>query len=499
MKLWLVILALTACIILSFNTYLLFKPRSDQVSGDTLIHLVYARNSVDGRPFEYNDGQPSRALTSPLWNAGLALAGSLTGTADDNEAFLRTFRILAIITLAGALAMCWRLSLRLGADTAWAAAGITILLTNPSMYYWTVANPMETAGAMLFALMAIWWASCARTVGWWAGGGALAAAGFLMRPELAIFWGLAGGAAFLVRTPKPWVGAAAFGATAAAGIAAWAGYLMWSGLAVLPNAGSARRIMLFLDDAAPMPVLGIPWSPDAILFSLMFIPLIMGTVAGIRSADAGQRAAAFAALLILAFALLFFTFYFPTTWQGRYLLPVIFAITPTGVAGLRKALPRFSPVATSLCGAVYCLALAAILIRPLAAYADAPRQRALPRPAFLTPPPDSRSILCQEIQSAYFYPRLFHVCTEGLIGLEVLEARKRDLTTMDFLHEQRPDLIGTGRYPLRDPDHAAEAIREAAREKRNLALPGVTLIYLGEMAGCGEVFRAAWEKPPAKP
>lgn len=486
---------LVAAMLLGTNAYFLWKPRADQASGDTLIHLVFARNLLDGRPFEFNAGHPSRALTSPLWNWTLAAAGAVTGTGQSREGFLLTFRILTVATLLLALWSAWRLCGHLAGGPLWSATAILILATNPSVFYWTVCNPMETAAACLVVLLLLHWvwrASTNASLPLWFYGGFLAAAGFLVRPELIVFGGLAGTAAFVCSSQKRWSAAAMFVSGLGLGVGLWILCMIWSGLSVLPNAGSARRLMLLLHDTSPMPLLGWPWSPDSLLILCLFSPFLIGVISGLGSRDPGARAVCLAVLMIAGFSALFFSFYFPTTWQGRYLLPTVFAIVPVGSARLGVLLPAVWRPAIFAAIAFYSILLALILLRPLAAYADAPRQRSLPEPEFVEVPRDAHTLLCQEIQSAWFHPRLFHVCTEGLIGLEALEARGRDLSVIEFIREQHPDLIGTGRYPLRDPEGVSQAIDTAAVNKKNVALPGVELTYLGELPGCGSVFRPRW-------
>lgn len=496
------IFGLVAAIILGTNAYFLWKPRTDQVSGDTLIHLVFARNFLEGRPFEFNDGHPSRALTSPLWNWTLAAAGALTGTGQDPEGFLMVFRLLTVGTLLLALWSAWRLSGHLAGGALWSAASVLILATNPCLFYWTACNPMETAGTCLVVLLLLHWvrrASIDNSALLWFFGGFLAAAGFLVRPELIVFGSLAGTAAYVCSSQKRFPAVAMFALGLGLGVGLWSLCMIWSGLSVLPNAGSARRLMLLLHDASPMPLLGWPWSPDSLMFLCLFLPFLIGVISGLGSRDPGGRAVCLAVLMITAFSGLFFSFYFPTTWQGRYLLPTVFALVPVGSARLGILLPPVCRPAIVAAISFYSILVALILLRPLAAYADAPRQRSLPEPEFVEVPRDAHTLLCQEIQSAWFHPRLFHVCTEGLIGLEALEARRRDLSVIEFIREQQPDLIGTGRYPLRDPEGVAAAIETAAEKKKNVVLPGVELTYLGELPGCGSVFRPRWGPTPNPP
>jgi len=493
------LVAAVTAVLVAVNAWFLWKPRTDQVSGDTLIHLVFARNALKGRPFEFNTGHPSRALTAPLWNWTLAAAGAATGRAHDAEGFLLVFRILAIAVCVATLVGAWRLARRLGSGVVWAAGGLGLLASNPSLFYWVVANPMETAGAAAFAVAFVWWSGRAAGSGGfpvWAGGGLLAGAGFLMRPELLVFGCLAAAAAFVASERRPWRAALAWVAAVAAVLALWSGFLSWSGLAVLPNAGSARRLMLLIEDARRLPVIGLPWSPDALLMLALFLPLLAGAALLTVDRSRERRAAGLTALFIAGFTALFFSFYFFTTWQGRYVLPAVFALLPPGVAGLSRMFNDAKPWRTAMFVAVWSAVVAALLLRMLAPYADAPRQRALPKPDFVDLSAHGKSLLCQEIQSTWFEPGVFTICTEGLIGLEALDARKRGFTVRQFIDELHPDLIGPGRYPLNDPEGVGAEISKAGTEGRSLALPGLELEYLGVAAGCGPVFKTHWQPGP---
>ena len=124
---------------------LLGLPVPHLMEGDALIHLVFARNMTEGRPFEYGLGQPSRGGTSLLWEVLLAMVGKLTRTAQHGEAFVLATRITsgacllifgwAFVRVLGALGLRRR-----------AAVLVTALcVAHPVVFYWTVANPMETA------------------------------------------------------------------------------------------------------------------------------------------------------------------------------------------------------------------------------------------------------------------------------------------------------------------------------------------------------------------
>ena len=147
-----------------------------------------------------------------------------------------------------------------------------------------------------------------------------------------------------------------------------------------------------------------------------------------------------------------------------------------------------------IAGPAYAIVLCFLLLRPLAAYADAPNQRALIT-EFVPPPDDARVFLVQEVQSAYFFPHLQHISTEGLITPEAHDAHKRGLTLYEFIMELRPDLVSFGRYYLDDPDGLQEKINTAALAGEDLQYRGLNLTYRGQMPGAGHYFSAAYTDP----
>lgn len=495
----LIVFGFVAALLLAAEFYFLWKPRADQVSGDTLIHMVFARNLAAGRPFDFNIGYFSRALTSPAWNWLLAGVGVLLDLFREREGFLMLFRVLSVVTMGGALYFIWHLARLLRADAIWSLGAVVIVALNPCTFYWVVANPMETAMACVVALLIGLWTFRAAKVpsgGVWFVGGMLAGLGFLTRPELMVFGGMGALAAVVFSRERRWSGLILFAGGLGLVLGFWVLYLRLMGVAVMPNAGSARRLMLLLEDARPMPVTGWLWSPDCLMFLLMFLPFLAGVLLLLRVKEPGVAAVVAAVVAMTGFCVMFFTFYFPTTWQGRYLLPLVSVLVPVGAAGLSEFSKRLRSVWIVGAVAIYAMALGGIFLRPLALYADAPRQRSLPPPGDVVIPDGARILLCQEIQSAWFHPELFHVCTEGLIGLESLDARRRGLSVLEFIRETHPDLIGTGRYPLADPEGVVKTIREAAEARRDTELPGLRLVYLGEMAGCGSVFKCEWGPNP---
>jgi hypothetical protein len=148
-----------------------------------------------------------------------------------------------------------------------------------------------------------------------------------------------------------------------------------------------------------------------------------------------------------------------------------------------------------LLGLTYGLALCLLSLRPLAGFADAPNQRQI-APDFIAPPPDAKTFLVQEVQSAYFHPELLHISTEGLISPEAYNAYKQGKTLYEFIMETRADLIGFGNYPIRDPDGIQTLINNAAVAGQDLQFRDLTLKYLGQLPGAGPVFAAHYGNHP---
>lgn len=146
-----------------------------------------------------------------------------------------------------------------------------------------------------------------------------------------------------------------------------------------------------------------------------------------------------------------------------------------------------------LLGLAYGLALCFLSLRPLASFADAPSQRKL-EPDFIAPPEAAKVFLVQEVQSAYYHPELLHISTEGLISPESYVANKQGKTLYEFVMELQPDLIGFGKYPLKDPDGLQDLINKAAVAGKDLEFKHLKLKYLGQLAGAGPVFTAQYLK-----
>jgi len=483
---------------LAWNSHWLWKAHAWQVSGDTLIHLIFARNFIDGRLFEFNLGEPSRALTSLLWNGVLVGAGAITGLAKDNDGFLNLARLLSVLCFGVSGVLVFRLAKKLGATPVTAGLGVVVAAASPITYYWGVTNPMETGLAVLLILLYLTlFLRFAKTGGPGFKAG-LAMGGMLLlltlnRPEMVVVGSLGAAILFFWNGARRWWFATGISAIVLLGAALWVVGFEAIDLGAIPNANSARRTMLLMNDTIRLPGLGIPFSGDVWLLVAAHFPLVVGLAAGLWKWRRREEVlAAGFCLAALGFALLFFSFYFPTTWQGRYLLPFLFLALPVALAGLEK-IPKVSPVMLTLAALVYTVPVSLVILKPLAAFADAPRQRALATPVFWEPKASDKTVLCNEVQGAYFLPQLRFISSEGLITPEALQARARGLSALEFVKELRPDLVAVSHFPLRDPDGLDAALIAAAQEQRDFAMGNVQFRYLGLMAGCGPVFRPAWE------
>ncbi len=510
------LLAASALLILGFDCVRLFHWRPDLISGDSLIHLVFARNFAEGRLFEYNIGESSRALTSLLWNVPLAVTGLLTGSLHHADGFLLVARLLSLGFLLAAAWLGARTAIRLDCPPWLAWGGTLMAVCHPLTFYWSVANPMETMLALLLLLTTLrllipqpsgfrFQVSSSRfpvsglkfqvssftpqASGLWAG--ALSASLFLNRPEHVLI-GLLALAALLVGC-----GSGADRLRLVCGFALSSGtaalvYLLvfwWLDMAVLPNAGSARRTMMVLGAPYQIPGLGLPFSPDAWKLTAALFPLPLAALYAFWKGVGPLRLAAAFALVTLAMGLIFFSIYFPTSWQGRYMLPFYALLLPVALAGLAR-LPittKWSAPVLAVLLALYYIPSSLLIMRPLASWVAHLEQSSRPVSEWLVPDARVRAVFCIEVQGAYFHPELRFVSSDGLIGLEALDARERGLTMLQFLLEQDPDLVGIMWGPLDDPDDIQKLVHEAIRNRGEVRLPGLHLRYAGYLPGTGGV------------
>ena len=342
------------------NWYFLWETRSDQISGDVLIHLIFARNFAEGRWFEFSDGQISRANTTFLWEwilAGLAL---VTGQVRSNEGFLTLARVLAITctAFAGWKMFAWGKSLGLQPGTAALICVFTLL--NPVTFYWTAVNPMETSLALVFAVLtAMWltpWDRSSRKGGtgfktsddiepattqpplkenpWTSGliGGLLIFGLSQTRPEMLAAAPIAALALLLGHGFSQWKQAVLVIAVPFFLTALLALWLAASGFPVLPSSSLARRLMMLLYDTSPLPILGIPANLDAIKVLILWSPLLLACLYGAFLGNKNLRPLHFFVLGLCAFSGLFFSFHQFTTWQGRYMLPALVVLVTPSIA-----------------------------------------------------------------------------------------------------------------------------------------------------------------------
>jgi len=356
-----------ATLLVAVNWYFLWETRSDQISGDVLIHLIFARNFAEGRWFEFSDGQISRANTTFLWEWILAVLGLITGQIRSNEGFLTLARLLAVActTFAGWKMFQW--GKRLGLLPGTSALVCVFVLLNPVTFYWTAVNPMETSLALVFAVLSAMWISDVsketpsdrgRPAGfenqeppspshaqhvphettWKSGliGGLLIFGLSQTRPEMLAAAPIAALALLLGQGWIRWKLAIVVIAVPFLLTALQALWLAMSGFPVLPSSSLARRLMMLTYDTSPLPILGIPANLDAIKLLILWSPLLLASAYGAFFGNKELRPLYFFVLGLCAFSGLFFSFHQFTTWQGRYMLPALVVLVTPAVAVLSR-------------------------------------------------------------------------------------------------------------------------------------------------------------------
>jgi hypothetical protein len=497
---------IVAAALLGLNWYFLWEWWSHQLSGDVMIHLVFARNFAEGRWFEYSLGQPSRANTTILWEWILALLGLATGQIRSNEGFMTVARIFAglCVMATGWLQFRWGKLAGLRPGTAALVAVFVVL--NPVVFYWTLVNPMETCMTLVLATATALWVWRTSQIRHEHSGaeiragliGSLWVFGLsLIRPEM-LPVGMIAALAFLFGQGRSrWrlalmLTVVPIGLTILQALA-----LALGGIPIVPTPNTARRLIALTYDT--ITILGIPINPDAWKVLLSWAPLLLASLAGAILGDRTRRPVHFFALGVCGWSAIFFSLYYYTTWQGRYMVPSLVVLVIPAVAAIiaflnpPPATRHASPISSTIRFALfpYALLLCALALWPLARYANAAYERDT-QVEFVPPPEDAKVFLVQEVQSAYFYPHLLHISTEGLITPEVYEAYTKGQTLYDFIMELRPDLIAYGRYYLDDPDGLQKKINEAALAEENLEYKDLKLKFRGLLLGAGHHFAAEY-------
>jgi hypothetical protein len=497
---------LVAAALLGLNWYFLWEWWSHQLSGDVMIHLVFARNFAEGRWFEYSLGQPSRANTTILWEWILAVLGLATGQIRSNEGFMTVARIFAGLCVVATGWLQFRWGKQAGLRPGTAALVAVFVVLNPVVFYWTFVNPMETCMTLVLATAtALWvWRTSQTTP---ENSRAEMRAGFigslwvfalsLIRPEM-LPVGMIAALAFLFGQGwSRWrlalmLTVVPIGLTILQALA-----LALGGIPIVPTPNTARRLIALTYDTITL--LGIPINPDAWKVLLSWSPLLLAALAGAFLGDRTRRPVHFFALGVCGWSAIFFSLYYYTTWQGRYMVPSLVVLVTPAVAAIiaflnpPPATRHASPISSSLRYTLfpYALILCALALWPLARYANAPYERAA-QVEFVPPPEDAKVFLVQEVQSAYFYPHLLHISTEGLITPEVYEAYTKRQTLYDFVMELQPDLIAYGRYYLDDPDGLQQKINTAALAEEDMEYKDLKLKFRGLLLGAGHHFEAEY-------
>ncbi len=286
---------------------------------DTYIHLVFGRNLTGGSFMEFNRGEPSTGLTSPLWIIPSALA-SIAGSG-------APVVLMAMSTLAASAAVL------LSGNASW-----LLLLTGPLLFH--AASGMETALAALLAIAVT--SRLSRGGGRDLTLGMLLALAALARPEMAVLCIPAGAA--VLRRPSA---LAARLTPCAAVLALWALWNLHASGSALPSTFYAKTARWDFQDL-----------PALAARLLLSAPLALPAAVAGAVVWARRRNPASACIALLAVAALVTQ---PNRFsQLRYHVPWLCAAMPaaeswlserTG-AGMRKLL-RTAAILAMLPGALF--------------------------------------------------------------------------------------------------------------------------------------------------
>jgi hypothetical protein len=144
------ILLIAACLhpLIYINTF----------SGDAEIHLVYARNFLDGYPLQFNPGQPSSGQTSMGFMFILLPVMKFFGEAATPLAM----KMIGLFSLYAIAFQTWRLGGRLGMDRVWSAVAAAGTLLLPGSIY----NGMLGSENAFFGALILTWIVLALDSGW---------------------------------------------------------------------------------------------------------------------------------------------------------------------------------------------------------------------------------------------------------------------------------------------------------------------------------------------
>ncbi len=331
-------------------------------SGDVLIHFVFARNMMAGDLFTYGYEQVSRAGTSFLWEALLALVGYI-GTWGGEvrvEAWTWIARALALLFTLLSGILLWRALRDRLSSTRQCALVLLATGANPILWYWFFAQPMETSLVAFLVCGFLAWhygrqGTPSHPVVYGFGCAGFAFLFFLTRPELAVLPGFAVALQFvLLRDRRSFLAGVAAAAFLGLFMGIWF-WLLWIGdYALFPTAATARRIHM---RTTQIPGTSIWYSPDALVYGVILLGY--GALLWKRPHREEWGAPFLATLTVgLLFCVFFFAFYFTSIWRGRYLLPMMIPwIAWATATWLRQPSPRWRATGLILLAASYGLFL----------------------------------------------------------------------------------------------------------------------------------------------
>ncbi len=275
--------------------------------GDPEIHIIFARNLLQGHPLQFNPGEFSSGETSPVYMLLVAAMMVVLG------AYVPLgMKLVGAASLAGLCFLIGRAARRQGASALLATVLGALPLVLPSTVF-QAALGMEN---VLFACMVVlvlqsWLDGCARRT--------IAIAGlpllFFLRPEAALL-GLCLLALALLDRDGRSILALILGA--AITFAALAAVTAWTGVAV--QAPGLMRAALSRGDSLSLTVLGVRFWLDFkfVPFLLYCLPFAAVAWKLRASADGTRREAAIVFFLFVLPLLLHLLTLFPSTHFSRY-------------------------------------------------------------------------------------------------------------------------------------------------------------------------------------
>lgn len=429
-------------------------PLRGTVVGDSVIHLVYARNLAHGLFFQYNVGEVSTGSSSPLWTALLGLLALLVP-----EILVPSAKLLALFLYLGSF---WLVYLAARRAVCLSRGFATLAVLVWSAVSWRglelALELFETLLAVdLVLLLFIVLPEVGRSAWWAAAAGIVAGLCPLGRMELAAFAGLSLGwlciAAVMRRVPMRNAGIALLAAVLVGGP-----YFLWS-LAATGHFLSSSALGRALSGSEE-----VSTSLRSLVVRIVALAAVSGGTASFwRHGPRSGRPAVLLAAGSFAFYHLFFTFAAPAgSHYGRYTFvaaPLAALVIVAGIAAIpAMVVRRWLTAAVAGSGVLFAMggtfATRASETYPLDLIVE---QRVCDWINANTP--RSSKVLLYEVQARYCLDRRI-LALDGIIDARILPYAARRSDLVDFLLAERPDYWVANNAPRYRPYLARSIFRD---------------------------------------